>query len=203
LPGPGGLHAHSDCGLISALNLRAVCVEAFDLRAVNSPAPLSSHDILASFALGWITAILLKPANHERRAMALWKVIDAARRSGWTKAAGAFCVLLVFVGSLLPETERIPTGLPGQLEHFLAYGVTGLLLGLAISGRNAPILAAANLAIIACLLEFLQQWSTGRHPRVSDAVVSALAGMLGAGLSAWLRKGAQTRFVAAQRQDGK
>jgi hypothetical protein len=52
-------------------------------------------------------------------------------------------------------------------------------------------LAALNLALLACLLEFLQQWSAGRHPRVSDAVVGALAGMLGAGLSAWLRKDAE------------
>jgi VanZ family protein len=76
----------------------------------------------------------------------------------------------------------------------LAYSVTGLLLGLAMSKRNAPILAALNLALLACLLEFLQQWSAGRHPRVSDAVVGALAGMLGAGLSAWLRKGAEAHL---------
>ena len=62
--------------------------------------------------------------------------------------------------------------------------------------------AAANLALMACLLEFLQQWSTGRHPRVSDAVVSALAGMLGVGLSAWLRKGAEMQRALRQ-QDGK
>src|SRR5262245_62396057 len=123
--------------------------------------------------------------------MVIWKVINAARQSGWVKAAAALCVLAICIGSLLPQTERVPTGLPGKLEHFLAYGVTGLLLGLAMSGRNAPIWAALNLALLACFLEFLQQWSTGRHPRVSDAVVGALTSMLGAGLSAWLRKGAE------------
>jgi hypothetical protein len=75
--------------------------------------------------------------------MVIWKVIDAARQSGWVKAAAALCVLAICIGSLLPETERLTTGLPsGKLEHFLAYGVTGLLLGLAMSGRKAPILAA-------------------------------------------------------------
>ena len=117
--------------------------------------------------------------------MVIWKVINAARQSGWVKAAAALCVLAICIGSLLPETERVPTGLPGKLEHFLAYSVTGLLLAFAMSGRKAPILAALNLALLACFLEFLQQWSAGRHPRVSDAVVGALAGMLGAGLSAW------------------
>ena len=51
-----------------------------------------------------------------------------------------------------------------------------------------------------CLLEFLQQWSAGRHPRVSDAVVGALAGMLGAGLSAWLRKGAEAHLNGRTRR---
>ena len=132
--------------------------------------------------------------------MVIWKVIDCARQSGWVKAAAALCVLAICIGSLLPETERVPTGLPdGKLEHFLAYSVTGLLLGLAMSGRKAPILAALNLALLACLLEFLQQWSAGRHPRVSDAVVGALAGMLGAGLSAWLRKGAEAHLNEHER----
>ena len=125
----------------------------------------------------------------------VWKVIDWARQSGWVKAAAALCVLAICIGSLLPETERVPTGLPdGKLEHFFAYGVTGLLLAFAMSGRNAPSLAALNLVLLACLLEFLQQWSAGRHPRVSDAVVGALAGMLGAGVSAWLRKGAEAHL---------
>ena len=133
--------------------------------------------------------------------MVIWKVIDAARQSGLVKAAAALCVLVIIIVSLLPETERVPTGLPdGKLEHFLAYSVTGLLLGLAMSGRKAPILAALNLALLACLLEFLQQWSAGRHPRVSDAVVGALAGMLGAGLSAWLRKGAEAHLNGRTRR---
>ena len=135
--------------------------------------------------------------------MALWKVIGVARHSAWPKAAGALCVLIVFVASLLPESERITMGLPGKIEHFIAYGVTGLLLGLSAPSRNGAMLAAANLALMACLLEFLQQWSTGRHPRVSDAVVSALAGMLGVGLSAWLRKGAEMQRAALRQQDGK
>ena len=72
-----------------------------------------------------------------------------------------------------------------------------------MSGRKAPILAALNLALLACLLEFLQQWSAGRHPRVSDAVVGALAGHAGcSSCSAWLRKGAgaQLDFSPAQAQ---
>ena len=129
--------------------------------------------------------------------MANWKMIDATRRSRWAKAAAAFCVLAIFIGSLVPQAERLSTGLSGKLEHFVAYGLTGLLLGLTISNRNGPALAAVSLACIAFLLEFLQQWSPGRHPRVSDAVVSAAAAMLGASLSAWLRKRAKMRLAAS------
>jgi VanZ family protein len=135
--------------------------------------------------------------------MTLWKAIAAARASAWPKAASAICVLIIFVASLLPESERITVGLPGKIEHVIAYGVTGLLLGLAAPSRKEAILAAANLVLMACLLEVLQHWSTGRHPRISDAVVSALAGMLGVGLSAWLRKGAETHLAALRQQDGR
>jgi VanZ family protein len=125
-------------------------------------------------------------------------VIDTIRYSIWTKAAGALCVLLIFILSLLPQTERLPTGLPGKLEHLIAYGVSGLLLGLSTSSRRGPVLVAATLGLIACLLEFLQQWSPGRHPRLSDAVVGAVAGILGASLSAWLRKGAEAHLAESQ-----
>ena len=95
---------------------------------------------------------------------------------------------------------RVTAGLPGKFEHVIAYSVTGLLLGLSIPSKNGPLLAAVNLSWIACLLEFLQQWSPGRHPRVSDAVVGTVAGMLGAGLAAWLRKRAENNLAAPQRQ---
>jgi VanZ family protein len=114
------------------------------------------------------------------------RLLDATNRSPWAKVAAAFCVLVIVMGSLLPQAERISSGLPGKLEHFVAYSVTGLLLGLTISNRNGPTLAAIGLACLAFLLEFLQQWSPGRHPRVSDAVVGVAAAMLGASLSAWL-----------------
>ena len=132
--------------------------------------------------------------------MSIRDVVSVVTHSAWTKAASGICILLIFVFSLLPQAERVSAGLPGVSEHFIAYSVTGLLLGLSIPGKHGPLLAAVHLTWIACLLEFLQQWSPGRHPRVSDAVVSAVAGMLGAGLAAWLRKRAETNLAAPQRQ---
>ena len=126
--------------------------------------------------------------------MSFREIIAAATNSLWTKAASAICLLFIIVYSLIPQTERVNTGFPGKIEHILAYSVTGLLLGLSIPSKNGPLLAAAHLAWIAALLEFLQQWSPGRHPRVSDAVISTVAGAVGAALAAWLRKRAETDF---------
>jgi len=147
-------------------------------------------------------ALLAKPLEqiHSKIPIAVWKLVLAAQRSAWTKAASGICILLIVIFSLLPQDERVTAGLPGKVEHFLAYGVTGLLLALSIRGRNGPFLAAAALAWIASLLEFLQQWSPGRHPRVSDALVSAVAAMLGAGLAAWLGYRAQVAFTTTQDQ---
>ena len=124
-----------------------------------------------------------------------WNLVSTAARSVWTKLASGICLLLIIIFSLLPQTERVSAGLPGKIEHFLAYGVTGLLLSLSIPGNKGPFLAAANLVWIASLLEVLQQWSPGRHPRVSDAVVSAIAGALGAVFAGWLRNCAHTELA--------
>jgi len=117
-------------------------------------------------------------------------LISGAGYALWIKAAGAACVIAIIVFSLIPQAERVSTGLPGKYEHFLAYSVTGLILGLAIPGKKGPILAGGFLIALACLLEVLQLWSPGRHPRVSDAIVGAVSGILGAAIAAWLRRNA-------------
>ena len=115
-------------------------------------------------------------------------VIAAASNSLWTKAASGLCLLFISVYSLIPQTERVATGLPGKFEHVLAYSFTGFLLALSFRSEKGPLTAAAILSLIASLLEFLQQWAPGRHPRVSDALVGAAAGAFGAAAAAWLRR---------------
>jgi len=120
--------------------------------------------------------------------MSVREIISIATQSVWTKVASGVCILLIFVFSLLPQEDRITAGLHGPPQHVIAYSVTGLLLGLSMSGRRGPLWAAANLAWIACALEFLQQWSPGRHPRVSDALIGAAAGLVGAMVAMGLRR---------------
>ena len=126
--------------------------------------------------------------------MSFREIIAAATGSFWTKAASGLCLLFISFYSLIPQTERLGTGLPGKVEHVLAYSVTGLLLSLSFRNERGPLLATGFLSLLACVLEFLQQWAPGRHPRVSDAIVSAMAGAVGAAAAAWLRRRACKRL---------
>lgn len=120
--------------------------------------------------------------------MLSWSAIASRGSLLCARVASGFCLILILAFSLLPQQERLSTGLSGKSEHFLAYSLTGLLLGLAIRGKWGPRFAAALLFGLASTLEILQGWSPGRHPRFSDAVVSAFAAFLGAAIAAWLRK---------------
>jgi VanZ family protein len=130
--------------------------------------------------------------------VSLREIIAAITASIWIKAASAICLGFIIVYSLIPQTERINTGMPGISEHLLAYSGTGLLLGLSFRSNRNPLIAAMSLSLLACLLEFLQHWSPGRHSRLSDALISAAAGALGAGVAWWLRHRAKLDAVDAQ-----
>jgi VanZ family protein len=123
------------------------------------------------------------------------KIIAVSCGALWTKALSGICLSFIVFYSLIPQTERLSTGIPGKDEHVLAYSVTGLLLGLSFRTSWGPVLAAAILSAQACILEFLQQWAPGRHPRVSDAIVGAAAGALGALGSSCLRRYAEKRYA--------
>ena len=103
--------------------------------------------------------------------MVIWKVINAARQSGWVKAAAALCVLAICIGSLLPETERVPTGLPfGKLEHFLAYRDRTFAWTRDVKQEGSD-LGGTEFSLARLPPGVLAAMERGRHPRVSDAVV--------------------------------
>ena len=93
----------------------------------------------------------------------------------------------IIVLSLIPQTDRVETGLSGKSEHFLAYFVTGVLLAFS-SSKRGRLVTVAGLASLAFVLEALQYVAPGRHPRFTDAMVGALAAVLGAVVAAWLRR---------------
>jgi VanZ family protein len=100
-----------------------------------------------------------------------------------------FCVILLAILSLLPADEMVRTGLPGKLEHFIAYAGSAAI---AVAGYGR---SRGNMRIIvlfwiyAGTLEYLQHFSPGRHPSIADFAASALGAPCG-GLAvafAWRR----------------
>src|SRR3984893_7336026 len=76
------------------------------------------------------------------------------------------CVAILAFLSLLPAQEMVRTGFPGQLEHFVAYAGSAAI---AMSGyglnRKAP-WVIGYFWLCAGILEYLQNFSPGRHRAV-------------------------------------
>ena len=93
-----------------------------------------------------------------------------ARIGGWSLAAA------IVVLSLVPATLRPETGLPHNFEHFAIYWATGLAFAL---GYALTPLLASVLVIFSGAVEILQLFVPGRHARLTDFIVDALASLIG------------------------
>ncbi|WP_065753144.1 VanZ family protein [Bradyrhizobium paxllaeri] len=79
--------------------------------------------------------------------------------------------------TLGPAERRPHLNLGQNGEHALAFMLLGLAFGLAHT-RNRSLTATLVIAFTG-LIEILQFWAPGRHARMSDFVVDALAASLG------------------------
>ena len=89
----------------------------------------------------------------------------------------AWCLAAAIVAlSVVPPGLRPETGAPHHLEHFIIFAATGLAFGLGYRQRSlvAPLLVAFSGAV-----EVVQLLVPGRHARVGDFVVDALAACCG------------------------
>ncbi len=77
---------------------------------------------------------------------------------------------------MVPPTLRPETSLPHGLEHFGIFGATGLAFALAYT--LTPVLAIA-LVVFSGAVEMLQLFIPGRHARLSDFIIDALASIVG------------------------
>ena len=100
----------------------------------------------------------------------------ALRLIAWILAAA------VAFATLGPATYRPHSELGQNGEHALAFVLVGLAFGLAY-GRNRWITSTLAVILIG-VLELLQLWMPGRHARLEDFVVDALAACLGLALAA-------------------
>jgi VanZ family protein len=101
----------------------------------------------------------------------------AARIAAWSLAI-AIVVLSVVPPGLRPETD-----VPHDLEHFLIFWATGLAFGVGYDCGYS--LLAMLLVLFSGAVEITQLFVPGRHARVSDFIVDALAMCCGL-LTAWL-----------------
>jgi VanZ family protein len=69
-------------------------------------------------------------------------------------------------------------------EHALAFVLVGLAFGLAYPRRR--VLTAGAAVVLIGVLELLQLWMPGRHARLEDFVVDALAACAGIAVAAML-----------------
>ena len=100
------------------------------------------------------------------------------RLFAWLLAAA-----ITFV-TLGPPRFRPHFGLGQDGEHALAFVLLGLAFGLAYT-RNRLLLAVIAVTGIG-LIEILQLWAPGRHARLEDFVVDALAACVGIAVAAGL-----------------
>jgi hypothetical protein len=90
----------------------------------------------------------------------------------------------VTFATLGPPRYRPHSALGQDGEHALAFVLVGLAFGLAYPRRR---LLTAGLAVILIgVLELLQFWMPGRHARLEDFVVDALAACAGIAAAAVL-----------------
>jgi hypothetical protein len=94
------------------------------------------------------------------------------------RAAGWACVVAIIVLSVVPGNERPHTGVPGQIEHVLAYCGTATLLGLGYP-TAARFGMVAMLALLAAALEVIQLWIPGRYSQFIGFAAGSAGACLG------------------------
>jgi VanZ family protein len=83
--------------------------------------------------------------------------------------------------TVVPAQFRPVTGAPSPVEHFAMFFLIGSAFALGYSRNDYPLCVAA--IGFAGLLELLQRLVPGRHARLSDFVIDALAAVIGIALS--------------------
>jgi VanZ family protein len=74
---------------------------------------------------------------------------------------------------MVPPALRPETSAPHSLEHFTIYVATGLAFGLGYKFRHD--LLAILLVIFCGFIEIAQLFVPGRHARLSDFIIDAVA----------------------------
>ncbi len=83
----------------------------------------------------------------------------------------------ILILSLVPPSLRPVTGAPHGFEHFSIFALCGLAFGLGY--RVAGIFEGIGLVVFSAAVEVLQLLAPGRHARLIDFAVDAIASCAG------------------------
>jgi len=89
------------------------------------------------------------------------------------------CVILLAILSLLPDQQMMRTGLPGRVEHFVAYAGSAAIAVAAYGATRGGMQIIGGFWVYGAILEYLQNFSPGRHPAIGDFAASALGALCG------------------------
>ena len=89
------------------------------------------------------------------------------------------CVLVLAVLSLLPAQDIVRTGLPGRVEHIIAYAGSAAIAMAGYGASRGVAQIIGGFWVYAGILEYLQHFSPGRHPSIADFAASALGALCG------------------------
>ena len=101
-----------------------------------------------------------------------------ARIAAWSLAAA------IVILSLVPPAQRPETSAPHNLEHVIIYAATGFAFGLGYERRHY--LLAVLLVLFSSAIEIAQLFVPGRHARLSDVIIDAVAACVGLVMSSLL-----------------
>jgi VanZ family protein len=113
------------------------------------------------------------PTVDKRQLMHAGLLVTSLRILTWC------CVILLAVLSLLPAQEMVRTGLPGRLEHFVAYAGSAAIAMAGYGASRGGMQIIGGFWVYAGILEYLQHFSPGRHPAIEDFGASALGALCG------------------------
>jgi hypothetical protein len=99
----------------------------------------------------------------------------------FSRFTGWLLLIMITALSLSPPNLRPETGTPHHFEHFAIFCATGITLGVGYNNKRG--LLAAGLMLFAGAIELAQIFAPGRHARLGDFIVDALAASVGVGLS--------------------
>src|SRR5690349_22154872 len=105
--------------------------------------------------------------------------MDTMTERAWGALAWSLAAAIVIL-TVVPPSLRPLTGLPHALEHFVMFALCGGVFGFAYRLRG--ILEGAALVAFAGAIELLQLIVPGRHARLSDFLVDAIASCVGMGI---------------------